>query len=43
MPVRAFAPTSTRAGPHAYDDGVENVLSVIKNRDEVFLRVRYTF
>jgi len=43
MPVRAFAPTSNREGKHAYDDGVENVLSVINRRDEVFLRLRYTF
>jgi hypothetical protein len=43
MPVRAFAPTGNRTGPHAYDDGVENVLSAINRRDEVFLRLRYTF
>jgi hypothetical protein len=43
MPARAFAPTSGRAGKHAYDDGVENVLSAISRRDEVFLRLRYTF
>ncbi len=43
MPVRAFAPTSGRAGKHAYQDGVENVLSVINRRDEVFVRLRYTF
>jgi hypothetical protein len=43
MPVRAFAPTSGRAGQHAYQDGVENVLSAINRRDEVFLRLRYTF
>jgi hypothetical protein len=43
MPVRAFAPTSGRSGKHAYQDGVENVLSVINRRDEVFLRLRYTF
>ena len=43
MPVRAFAPTSGRAGKHAYQDGVENVLSAINRRDEVFVRLRYTF
>ena len=43
MQVRAWAPTSNRAGEHAYDDGVENRLSVINRRDEVFLRLRYTF
>jgi hypothetical protein len=43
MPVRAFAPTSNRAGTHAYEDGTEQVLGVIHRRDEVFLRLRYTF
>jgi hypothetical protein len=43
MPIRGFAPTSGRAGKHAYDDGVENVLSAINRRDEIFLRLRYTF
>ena len=43
MPVRGFAPTAGRAGNNAYKDGVENGLSVINRRDEVFLRLRYTF
>jgi hypothetical protein len=43
MPVRGFAPASLRAGGHIYDDGVENGLSLIRNRDEVFFRLRYTF
>jgi hypothetical protein len=43
MPVRAFAPTGNRTGPHAYEDGVENVLSAINRRDEIFLRLRFTF
>src|SRR5574338_79050 len=33
----------TRAGRHAYDDFVENGLSVVRDRDEFFLRIRYTF
>ena len=32
-----------RAGRNAYDDFVENGLSVVRDRDEVFLRIRYTF
>jgi len=32
-----------RAGRHAYRDFVENGLSVVRDRDEAFLRVRYTF
>jgi hypothetical protein len=43
MPVRGFAPASLRAGDNRYRDGVENVLSVIRHRDEVFFRLRYTF
>jgi hypothetical protein len=33
----------SRAGRHAYDDFVENGLSVVRDRDEAFLRIRYTF
>jgi hypothetical protein len=43
MPVRGFAPTSVRAGENAYRDGVENVLSQIRRRDEAYFRLRYTF
>jgi hypothetical protein len=43
MPVRGFAPTSLRAGENLYKDGVENVLSLIRHRDEIFFRLRYTF
>lgn len=32
-----------RAGRHAYDDFVENGLSAVRDRDEIFLRLRYTF
>ncbi len=32
-----------RAARNAYDDFVENGLSVVRERDELFLRVRYTF
>jgi hypothetical protein len=40
-----LAPVSlgNRAGRHAYDDFVENGLSVVRERDELFLRVRYTY
>jgi hypothetical protein len=43
MPVRGFAPTSIRSGENAYKDGVENVLSQIRRRDEAYFRLRYTF
>jgi hypothetical protein len=41
----ALVPTtlSARVGRHAYKDFVENGLSAVRDRDEVFLRVRYTF
>jgi hypothetical protein len=32
-----------RTGRHAYDDFVQNGLSVIRDQDEAFLRLRYTF
>ena len=32
-----------RAGRNAYKEFVENALSVVRDREEVFLRIRYTF
>jgi len=29
--------------PNAYKSGVDNVLSLVRKRDEVFLRLRWTF
>jgi hypothetical protein len=43
MPLTGYAPVSNRAGPHAYEDGVERLLSLIRKRDEAFMRVRWTF
>ena len=41
----AISPTSlsNRTGRYAYKDLVENGLSAVRDRDEIFLRVRYTF
>jgi hypothetical protein len=41
----AISPTSlsNRTVRHAYKDFVENGLSAVRDRDEIFLRVRYTF
>jgi len=41
----AISPSSlsNRTASHAYKDFVENGLSAVRDRDEVFLRVRYTF
>jgi hypothetical protein len=43
--VMALQPTALgpRAGRHAYRDFVENGLSAVRDRDEIFLRLRYTF
>jgi hypothetical protein len=43
MPVRGFAPYGNRAGPRAYQDGADQLLALIRKRDEAFLRVRWTF
>jgi hypothetical protein len=43
MPINELGPPSNRTGKYAYDTGVDNVLSVIRKRDEVFLRLRWTF
>ncbi len=43
MPVNEISPAANRAGRHAYQNPVENLLSQIRDRDEVFLRLRYTF
>jgi hypothetical protein len=32
-----------RTGRHAYKDAVENGLSVLRERDEVYATLRYTF
>ena len=34
---------TNRTGRHAYRDFVENGVSPVRERDEMFLRVRYTF
>ncbi len=42
----AIAPLGTvgsESGSKAYQDGVENGLSVVRERDEAYLRIRYTF
>jgi hypothetical protein len=41
----AISPTSlsNRTGRHAFKDFAENGLSAVRDRDELFLKVRYTF
>jgi hypothetical protein len=43
MPVNEFGPPANRTGEKAYQTGVDNILSLIRKRDEVFLRLRWTF
>jgi len=43
MPLNEIGPTSNRSGPFAYQDSTENGLSLLRNRDEIFARLRYTF
>jgi hypothetical protein len=43
MPLNEIGPAGNRSGSRAYYDTVENGLSLVRDRDEVFLRLRYTF
>ena len=43
MPVNEIAPAANRQGARAYKNATENLISIIRDRDEVFLRLRYTF
>jgi hypothetical protein len=43
MPVNGIAPVTNRAGRRAYQNGNEQLLNLIKRRDEAFLRLRWTF
>jgi hypothetical protein len=43
MPVNPLRPASNRVGKHAYQDPSEQFLSGIRHRDEVWLRLRWTF
>ena len=41
--VRGFAPDANRAGANAYQDGVTRLLALISRRDEMWMRLRWTF
>jgi hypothetical protein len=43
LPVNPIGPPANRADPNAYQVPVENALSLVRDRDEVFVRLRYTF
>ncbi len=42
FPINQIAP-SNQAGTYSYTTWVENGLAAIRDRDEVFMRIRYTF
>ena len=43
MNVNTIGPAALRGGPNAYRDGTQPGLSVVRDRDEVFMVLRYTF
>jgi len=43
MAVQEISPVVNRAGRHAYQQGVDNGFSGIRKRDEVFMKLRWTF
>ena len=43
MPLNSIAPAANRVGANQFQDGVENLLAVVRDRDELFLKLRYTF
>jgi hypothetical protein len=43
LPLAGITPASERFGRHAYQVSTEPALAAIRERDEVFLRVRWTF
>ena len=43
MPIASVAPASNQRGEYAYKVGVENGIALVRDRDEVFMRLRYTF
>ena len=42
-PLLPVSTVDTQVGHHAYQQGVENGLAVVRDRDEVFFRLRYTW
>jgi hypothetical protein len=43
MPIQGIGPASNQRGEYAYKVGVENGIALVRDRDEVFMRLRYTF
>ncbi len=43
MPLNPIAPAGPRGGPNPYMDGTQPGLSLVRDRDEAFMILRYTF
>jgi hypothetical protein len=43
MGGREFGPASNRAGKDAYKDGVDHAISSFRDKDEIWLKLRWTF
>jgi hypothetical protein len=43
MPVREFAPAANRAGKIAYKNGVDHAIASFRDKDEIWLKLRWTF
>ena len=43
MPLNGIGPAGLRSGPNAYQDSTLPGLSIVRDRDEVFMILRYTF
>jgi hypothetical protein len=43
MAINPFRPATNRVGQNAYKDSSEQFLSGIRRRDEIWMRLRWTF
>ncbi|MAJ61572.1 MAG: hypothetical protein CBC48_17485 [bacterium TMED88] len=43
MGINPIAPAGPRAGPNPYTNGIQPGLSIVRDRDEAFMILRYTF
>ncbi|MEB2343605.1 MAG: hypothetical protein OZ948_02565, partial [Deltaproteobacteria bacterium] len=42
-PISELRAGQNRTGDHAYEEAAENGLAVLRDRDEIYLTLRYTF
>jgi hypothetical protein len=43
MAINPFRPATNRVGKNAYMDSSEHFLSSVRRRDEIWMRLRWTF